>query len=189
MLDSEHWDMAKTKSVKRHCSRYSAKRPFCFTIQGLWATTLWTQDRTAASKRVLRLSVTGLGFAGAAKHWGGMQQSLEVVKRHRPGRALIDFDPEADAGKGDCGEEVSCELVIAGRDASEVLELVEEASDEVALAVQVIGHRALLPAIPLGRDVWGGGQEPWSAMSLRMVRPSTTTWILVLSPPRERPMA
>ena len=42
---------------------------------------------------------------------------------------------------------------MAGRDASEVLELVEEASDEVALAVQVIGHRAPLPAVPLGRDV------------------------------------
>ena len=34
-----------------------------------------------------------------------------------------------------------------------MLELVEEASDEVALAVQVIGHRAPLPAVPLGRDV------------------------------------
>ncbi len=42
---------------------------------------------------------------------------------------------------------------MAGRDASEVLELVEETFDEVALAVEVIGHRALLPAIPLGRDV------------------------------------
>ncbi len=69
------------------------------------------------------------------------------------GRALIDFDPETDAGKGDCGEQVSCELVMAGRDASEVLELVEEAFHEVALAVQVMGCGALLPAIPLGRDV------------------------------------
>ncbi len=69
------------------------------------------------------------------------------------GRVLIDFDSEADAGEGACGEEVSCELVMAGRDASEVLELVEETFDEVALAVQVIGHRALLPAVPLGRDV------------------------------------
>ncbi len=76
-----------------------------------------------------------------------------IIESDWPGRGLIDFDPEADAGKGDCGEEVSCELVMAGRDASEVLELVEEAFDEVALAVQVIGHRALLPAVPLGRDV------------------------------------
>ncbi len=42
---------------------------------------------------------------------------------------------------------------MAGRDASEVLELVEEAFDEIALAVQVMGYGALLPAIPLGRDV------------------------------------
>ncbi len=69
------------------------------------------------------------------------------------GRVLIDFDPDADAGKGDCGEEVSCELVMAGRDASEVFELVEETFHEVALAVEVMGCGALLPAIPLGRDV------------------------------------
>ena len=43
--------------------------------------------------------------------------------------------------------------MIAGRDASEVLELVEEASDEVALAVEVMGCGAPLPAVPLGRDV------------------------------------
>ena len=43
--------------------------------------------------------------------------------------------------------------MIAGRDASEVLELVEEAFHEIALAVQVMGCGALLPAIPLGRDV------------------------------------
>ena len=42
---------------------------------------------------------------------------------------------------------------MAGRDASEVLELVEEAFDVVALAVQVMGCGAPLPAIPLGRDV------------------------------------
>ncbi len=46
----------------------------------------------------------------------------------RLGRVLIGFDPEADAGEGDCGEEVSCELVIAGRDASEVFELLKKRS-------------------------------------------------------------
>ncbi len=69
------------------------------------------------------------------------------------GRVLISFDPEVDGGEGDCGVEVSCELVMAGRDASEVLEFVEEAFDEIALAVEVMGCGALLPAIPLGRDV------------------------------------
>ncbi len=43
--------------------------------------------------------------------------------------------------------------MIAGRDAPEVLELVEETFHEVALAVEVMGYRALLPAVPLGRDV------------------------------------
>ena len=42
---------------------------------------------------------------------------------------------------------------MAGRNASEVLELVEEAFDEIALAVEVMGCGALLPAISLGRDV------------------------------------
>ncbi len=81
---------------------------------------------------------------------------LNACGQKRPlrlGRVLISFDPEANGGKGDCGEEVSCKLVIAGRDAPEVLELVEETFHEVALPVQVIGHRALLPAVPLGRDV------------------------------------
>ena len=59
------------------------------------------------------------------------------------GRVLIDFDPEVDAGKGDCGEEVSCELVIAGRDASEVFEPVEETFNEVALGRNV-GARAMV---------------------------------------------
>ena len=81
------------------------------------------------------------------------ERFLTREEYQRLGRVLIDFDPEADAGKGNGREEVSCELVIAGRDAPEVLELVEETFDEVALAVQVIGHRALLPAVPLGRDV------------------------------------
>ena len=118
--------------------------------------------------------------------------------------------------------------MIAGRDASEVLELVEEAFDEIALTVEVMGYRALLPAIPLGRDVGaramvgneledGAGvvaprsatvsragsrpsrragtaalSEAWPGVITKRrgrPRPSTTTWILVLSPPRERPMA
>ncbi len=42
---------------------------------------------------------------------------------------------------------------MADRDASEVLELVEETFHEVALAVEVMGYRAPLPAVPLGQDV------------------------------------
>ena len=45
-------------------------------------------------------------------------------------------EPQAGAGKNDCREEVPGELVVPGGDASEVLEFVEEALDEVALAVE-----------------------------------------------------
>jgi hypothetical protein len=47
----------------------------------------------------------------------------------------------------DEGEEVGSELVVAGADASEVLQLVEEAFDAIAFAIQ-----RLLPAI-LGRAI------------------------------------
>ncbi len=60
------------------------------------------------------------------------------------------------ASKGDCGEEVSCELVISGGDSPDVLEFVEEALDEVALAVERGIDRALGLAIPLCRDVGPG---------------------------------
>lgn len=45
--------------------------------------------------------------------------------------------PEPPSGRGQCdgGEEISGELVVARRDAAKVLEFVEEALDEVALAV------------------------------------------------------
>lgn len=46
------------------------------------------------------------------------------------------FDPEAGCGEGDGGEEVPSELVIARGDGAEVFEFVEEALDEVALAVE-----------------------------------------------------
>ena len=62
-------------------------------------------------------------------------------------------DPETGGGEGDGGEEVSCELVVARGDASEVFELVEEAFDEVALSVERGIDRALDLAVLLGRDV------------------------------------
>ena len=65
-------------------------------------------------------------------------------------------DPESDGSECDCGEEVSCELVVSGGDGSEVLELVEEALDEVALAVDVGIDGALDLAVALGWDVRGG---------------------------------
>ncbi len=40
------------------------------------------------------------------------------------------FDPNSDGCEGDCGEEVSCELVVACGDTPEVFEFVEEPFDE-----------------------------------------------------------
>jgi len=65
-------------------------------------------------------------------------------------------DPESGSCECDGGEEVPCELVIAGGDGSEVFELVEEALDEVALAVDFGIDGALELAVALGRDVRRG---------------------------------
>ena len=62
-------------------------------------------------------------------------------------------EPDAGASESDGGEEVSCELVIAGGDAPEVLEFVEEALDEVALAVELGIDRAANPYVALGWDM------------------------------------
>lgn len=65
-------------------------------------------------------------------------------------------DPESGCGQSDGGEEVSGELVVACGDGAEVLELVEEAFDEVALAIERGVDGALNLAVALGRDVRGG---------------------------------
>ena len=107
-----------------------------------------------------------------------------------------------------------------------MFEFVEEALDEVALAVEFGIDRALDVAVALGgdvrpRDVFGnefensagvvaavgdhvagqrqafdqprkGVSEAWPGVRTKRTgrpRASTTVWILVLSPPRERPMA
>ncbi len=62
-------------------------------------------------------------------------------------------EPEPCGGESDGGEEVSRELVVAGGDAAEVLELVEEAFDEVALTVDGFVDRALDLAGAVRRDV------------------------------------
>jgi len=65
-------------------------------------------------------------------------------------------DSDADRGKGDRCQEVSGELVVAGGDAAHVLELVEEALDEVALPVSLEIDGADHPHIALAGDVGGG---------------------------------
>ncbi len=62
-------------------------------------------------------------------------------------------DPETKRGEGYGGEEVSGELVVARGDAAEVFEFIEEAFDEIAMAVERGIDRALGLAILLGRDM------------------------------------
>lgn len=71
----------------------------------------------------------------------------------RLGRGLILLDPESNGGRGERSEEVSRELVEAGRDAAEVFEFAEEPLDAVALAVDFGIDRAADPDIALAGDV------------------------------------
>ena len=62
-------------------------------------------------------------------------------------------DPESGGREGDCGDEVSGELVIAGCDGSEVFETVEEAFDEIALSVDLMVDGSADPDVALTGDV------------------------------------
>ena len=66
------------------------------------------------------------------------------------------FDPEADCGESDGGEEVSGELVMAGGDGTAVFELVEEALDEVALAMEPAIDGAAGTQVALAGDMGPG---------------------------------
>jgi hypothetical protein len=59
-------------------------------------------------------------------------------------------------GELDHGEEVGGDLVIAGGDPAEVLQLREEPLDQVALAVESLAEAGLPLAIALRRDVGCG---------------------------------
>jgi uncharacterized protein len=56
----------------------------------------------------------------------------------------------------DHGEEVGGELVVAGSDAAEVLQLREEALDQVALAVEALAEAGVPAPVALGRVVGRG---------------------------------
>lgn len=93
-----------------------------------------------------------------AAYWNSVPWRLPMalaVYLARLGRGLIMLDPEACGSQSESGEEVSCEFVVARGDAPEVLELVEEAFDEVALAVDFEVDRAAEPDIALAWDVGG----------------------------------
>lgn len=64
-------------------------------------------------------------------------------------------DPKPYGSESDGGEEVPCELVVAHGDAAELLELVEEALDQVALSVDLVVDHASQADIALRGDVGG----------------------------------
>src|SRR2546430_8750921 len=68
------------------------------------------------------------------------------------GRRLISSEPQPHRGELDHGEEVGGELVVASSDAAEVLQLREEALDQVALAVEALAEAGFPAPVALGRD-------------------------------------
>src|SRR5690348_3034096 len=68
-------------------------------------------------------------------------------------------DSDADGCESDCGEEVPCELVVAGCDAPEMFDLIEEALDEVALAIEIGVDATNDPHVTLAWDVSGGAES------------------------------
>ena len=65
-------------------------------------------------------------------------------------------DSDADRGESDGREEVSGELVVTRGDPAQMLELVEEALDEVALSIAFQIDGSNYPHIALAWDVSGG---------------------------------
>jgi len=76
----------------------------------------------ASDQRVTALPLSALG-AGA---WARALHLVELGRGLKP-------DPKARGGDQDGGEEVAGGLVVARGDAAEVLELIEETLDEIAL--------------------------------------------------------
>ena len=72
------------------------------------------------------------------------------------GRRLVSAEPQAHCSELDHSEEVCGELVVAGGDTAEVLQLGEEALDQVALAIEALAEAGLPLAVAFGRDVGRG---------------------------------
>ena len=162
-------------------------------------------------------------------NWSGTVRAplVDVTAYPRP-RLQTRSQPEREqGGEGDGGQEVVGELVVAGGDATEVLEPAEGVLDQVAIAVSA----SVVGDLPLARDpAWndrhgaglteraaqaigvvalvgqdvagaaGAGQKPGATVMSETFpgvsvsakgRPTTSvrTWILVVWPPREGPIA
>src|SRR6195256_5734916 len=86
----------------------------------------------------------------------GRSRAPDIWASSRLGRGLIMSDVDADRGKGDGGQEISGKFVVACGDPAQMLEFVEEALDQVALAIAFEVDGAYHPDVALAGDVGGG---------------------------------
>ena len=75
------------------------------------------------------------------------------MKKKRLGRGLISTQPNADGCELDEGQIVDREFVISGRDATALLNLVEEPFDQVARAIQIRAEADRVFTISFRRNV------------------------------------
>ena len=81
---------------------------------------------------------------------------------------ILLFEPDGDSGEFDEAHEVDEQLILSCGDAPELLELVEEALDDVALLVEIDVVGALDPAVRFdgmtaSAPVWVTLSTRWSA--------------------------
>ena len=86
----------------------------------------------------------------------------------------------------DADEEISGQLVVTGGNRAKMLEFIEEALDEIALTViRAAGSESASNGSAQIRSLVCPGE---SINSTGLPNASTSAWILVLSPPRDRPI-
>src|SRR5579875_3031003 len=116
-------------------------------------------DRAAILSRVRGRDQRGRSarFGETQSHHGGARADAggPATNRRRLGRRLISAGPWPDGSEDDRAEKDACELVETHADAPEVLELVDEAFDEIAPAIDPGVNDAAHTGVALGRDVSG----------------------------------
>ena len=97
---------------------------------------------------------------------------MQKKEKDRLGRGLISSHPETGGSEGDSSEEVPCEFVEACGDPSEVLELAEEALDEIALAIDASIDGSMDEPLAGRRDMrFGPGSADQVEQSVGVVAP------------------
>ena len=90
--------------------------------------------------------------SGATRLSGRFSEGFSLRRLHLLGCRLIMPEPEADGSQLCHSEIVEGEAIEASADVPEVLELVEEALDEVALFVGPLGEGNVIGSVGFGRD-------------------------------------